>query len=441
MLCDKWDEEDWDTLIDPIQTGNCILMLGPDVAAELFDGAYKPLTEILANNLADIGQINEMAESEKIPIDTSNLAQMSLYYEIKTRRRARPKVEEFYRSKQGLTSPIHENLATLPFHLIITSTPDNMFYNAVKKIPTKNPLKAHYNFSGKKQELVIDGKTGSETEPLIFYLYGVIEDHNSLVLTENDFLNFLVKIASGNPPIPMNILSELRNKENSFLFLGFGFRHWYLRILLHILQIESKKYSSFALEQFYFEKLKRDTVYFFIESDYRIRICNANLISFSSELKKRYDNKILFSPKEKLQVRDAPSIFICHAEEDKSFAIKLYKELEEKGFKPWLDKEDLNGGVSWNEKIIRTLNKIDYVIIIASESLRKKNIGYVNKEITLALDRQTQFRNLTFIIPVLIDNSPVLEELNHLQVIDFKISDGIEKLCNTIKRDQQLRKR
>ncbi|MEN6319073.1 MAG: toll/interleukin-1 receptor domain-containing protein [Syntrophaceae bacterium] len=437
MPCFEWNDDDWSELIDQIQTGRCILMLGPDAAGEEVDGGYQPLAEILANELAEKSEIKKLAESLKISIDTSNLAQVSLYYEMKTKRRVRPKVEEFYKDRQNQSSPFHENLAALPFYLAITSTPDDMFYNALINTP-KKPVKAHYDFRGNKNDLIAGG-TGAAGEPLVFYLYGTIENPNSLVLTENDLLDFLMKIASGNPPLPINILSELRDKEKSFLFLGFGFRHWYLRILLHILQVESKKYASFALEQFDVDRLK-NTIYYFSESEYKIQICNAELCSFAEELRHRYER---ISPVEspKPQFRDASTVFICHTSEDKEYAEKLYTEMKARGFKPWLDKENLRGGVLWNNEIQKTINEIDYFIVLQSEALAKKNIGYVNREIQFALNRQLDFRGLCFIIPVQIDSSPLIEELKHVQSIDLRDPGQIDKLFTLISRDQQIRRR
>ena len=436
MKCGEWNNEDWDALIDPIQTDKCILMLGPGAAGEEAGGRFMPLTEILANELAETSQIKEMTESLRVSIDTSNLAQVSLYYEMKTKKRVRPKVEDFYRARQNQTSPFHENLAGLPFHLAITSTPDDMFYNAVKKV-NKHPVKAHYDFKGDKKDLIT---VGTPSAPLVFYLYGTIEKPNSLVLTENDFLDFLVNIASGNPPLPQNLLSELRDKEKSFLFLGFGFRRWYLRILLHILKVESKKYSSFALEKFDVNQL-RDTIYFFSESDYKIHICNAELIGFTKELKDRYE-RISPATVPKPQLRDAPTIFICHASEDKEYAANLYKLLEGEGFKPWLDKENLRGGILWDNEIQKTIGEIDYFIVLQSKALVEKNIGYVNKEINLALDRQLEFRPGTnFIIPVQIDDSPPLDNFKRFHIIDLRDKEQIEKLFTAITRDQQIRRR
>ncbi|NUM69130.1 toll/interleukin-1 receptor domain-containing protein, partial [candidate division KSB1 bacterium] len=41
-------------------------------------------------------------------------------------------------------------------------------------------------------------------------------------------------------------------------------------------------------------------------------------------------------------------IFLCHASEDKPKVVEVYRFLQQQGFKPWLDKEDLLPGQRWD---------------------------------------------------------------------------------------------
>lgn len=442
MKYGEWNDEDWSTLIYTIRRQNCILMLGPDAAVEQVDGQPRFLTEILAGELAE----KITAKIESWNIAPSNLAQVSQFYCMETGRNClEAKVYSFYDSRRNLASEVHKDLAALPFYLTITSTPDHMFYEALKQ-EKKEPIIGRYNFRGENPDMV---PTGTVETPLIFYLYGTIEEPESLVLTENDLLDFLVAVVSGAPPLPHNILSELRSKNKSLLFLGFGFRHWYLRILLHVLEADGKESRSFALEQFApgnIEDFQR-TILFFKESDYKIQICNMELNNFVKELRKRFEESSAAGPSKPgtskvLPPEDAPTVFICHASEDKEYAANLYEQLQMAGFNPWIDKENLRGGDEWNRLIEKTIKKIDYLVVLQSKALAQKQIGYVNKEINAALDRQDEFRHgIRFIIPVQIEECPLLEDLDHLQTIDLSNKDNIKDLISTIKRDQQRRKK
>jgi len=94
-----------------------------------------------------------------------------------------------------------------------------------------------------------------------------------------------------------------------------------------------------------------------------------------------------------------------------------------------------------SREIKKTIEKVDYIIVVQSYALASKNIGYVNKEISTALERQKYFRGIRFIIPVKIDDSPILEDLKFLQTIDLKQQNDIEQLFRLIKRDQERRKK
>ncbi len=146
----------------------------------------------------------------------------------------------------------------------------------------------------------------------------------------------------------------------------------------------------------------------------------------------------------KIVDKDSPIIFICHASEDKNYAASLYAKLEQAGIRPWLDKENLEnlrGGDNWDEEIRIIMKESNYVVILQSSNLAKKIEGYVNKKIKMALDRQMDFvRGIRFIIPVKIDDGPLLEELEHLHAYDLTDKANMKHLINAIKRDFEKRK-
>lgn len=438
MECSTWSEENWEALLLTIQTGNCILMLGPDASSVEVDGNNLPISTMLSEKLA--GEIDDVIKDWAI--DPTDLLQVALYYSIEKgvgRNELLAKAVSYYKQMAGQTSRFLDNIAALPFYFSVTSTPDSLLFEALKKMG-KEPTVDAYNFRGGKKDLV---KMGTVEKPLVFHLYGSVGEPQSLVLSERDLFDFLVAVASRNPPLQGNVLSELQNKEKSLLFLGFGFNHWYLRILMHILQLRSKESSSFALEQFAPSSLEalKGTIYFFRKSDYKIQICSKDLVGFAQELRERYEKSSPL-PVKKAKRTDAPRVFICHASENSGTAAALYSDLEAEGMVPWLDREKLRGGDLWDTRIDQTIRKeIDYFIVLQSESLAEKTIGYVNKEINIAMDRQKEFRGVKFVIPVTIDDSPLLAELEKFQSIDLRENDAVPDLTRLIHRDQQIRRR
>ena len=133
-----------------------------------------------------------------------------------------------------------------------------------------------------------------------------------------------------------------------------------------------------------------------------------------------------------------PAIFICHANEDKNYAMKLYEKLQNAGFKPWMDKRNIRVGEDWDKSVEKAIQKIDYFIVLQSRAMNQKIEGYLYDEIHIALKRQDKFKEgMTFIIPVKIEDCEVLEELKHLHTIDLLNHKIIDELIGTIVEDYQ----
>jgi hypothetical protein len=248
-------------------------------------------------------------------------------------------------------------------------------------------------------------------------------------------------VISEKPPLPKKILGEIRKSENCFLFLGFGFRHWYLRILLHFLDATGRSSRSFALENFDAaasgHDLERTTLFF--QEGYKINFFDMDLQMFTEQLRQNFEKRS--APKSDSDVSglapDAPIVFLCHANEDKRQAEDLARDLEKIGFKPWLDKEGLSGGDEWDQKITKLISdEINYFVVLQSKALEGKEVGYVNKEIALALEKQLQVRApRIFIVPVFIEKCDKLKLLEGWQSIDLTASNGMVELSNALRRD------
>lgn len=90
-----------------------------------------------------------------------------------------------------------------------------MLVNALEE-NKKEPVINWYNFNGANPGMV---QMGTDEKPLVFYLYGAVNEPGSLMLTENDLLDFLVVLSSGKRPLSDNIRSELQDGNKSFLFI------------------------------------------------------------------------------------------------------------------------------------------------------------------------------------------------------------------------------
>jgi hypothetical protein len=438
----QFSDVDWVALIETIQNDQCVLIFGPDISIP--DGEESPLAWQLANEFAALLK-DELPPKEFGKISPDNLPQTSLFYshikggDIYPRTIAR----SFFKKKADKSSSLHKNLAELPFRTVITSAHDEMFLRALES-KGKAPKVHCYNFNGNQHEAVAKGTIES---PMVYYLYGHPRELQSLVLTESDLLDFLVKVIKGRPELPDNILSMFASEKKCYLFLGFGFRNWYLRILMHVMQ-KNKKTRSIAMEKVFQKRLKefQSTVLFFKKSRHNIHIFNMELNQFAETLKNKYCERFPdgqeISP-DQTPSPDAPVAFISHARENRKEATALCNQLNQKGISAWIDWKDLYAGDDFDFEIKKAIkDKIDYFIFLNSSELADRNEGYVIKELNAAIDRQEGFKKgLKFIIPITFDNTKAMDEYQKLNQISLPTIDDIDPIVSAIRRDQERRKR
>ena len=128
------------------------------------------------------------------------------------------------------------NAGTASFSLIVTTSQDQLLAQALNAVNmNKTASVQRYHAWGDKRDNPEFEITGSPSAPVIYHLFGHADEPESLVLSENDVLDFLKAVISGSSPMPNSLLRVLKSKEQSFLFLGFGVRRWDLRMLLKIL--------------------------------------------------------------------------------------------------------------------------------------------------------------------------------------------------------------
>jgi len=445
------EEKDWNLLLHTINRGNCVVFLGPEMAQDVVDGHSRALTEVLARRLAD--ELKQRSPTDiLIEYDLAHVARK--YSDYNSSIDLQVAVTQFYEEKKDHTSQPYLDLAALPFHLVVKTTPDAYFLEALRR--HKKPCQVEgYHYRGPRRDLV---PPATAKKPMVYYLYGYVDVPESLVISENDVLDFLVNVIAKNPPLPTNISSEIRDPSKCFLFLGFSFKNWYLRILFHVLQGQSHSNRSFALEATGPENdpAHQGAILFFKDTHKIYHYC-LDVGVFTDELRRRYETKygvnhIPASTGAEAQVLvEAPMAFICHASEDAGYAAELSRKLREAGIDTWLDKAALKTGDDWNRQIEDAIGDVDFFLILQSRAMRDKNIAYVNKEINLALERRREFRpGIRFIMPLIIEEGGEMEDFDDLstfQALDLAHDlahdkeQSLTQLVNAIERDFERRKR
>ena len=77
-----------------------------------------------------------------------------------------------------------------------------------------------------------------------------------------------------------------------------------------------------------------------------------------------------------------PSIFISYSRKNVNFVDRLVRSLEGLGFDCWVDRQDLEGGTIWREKVSLSIRKCQaFVLVISPDSM---NSPIVAQEVSLA---------------------------------------------------------
>jgi len=239
----KLDDSFWNTLFRLIQKEKCTPFLGPSISAK----ALTPQSEAA----------RKWAEKQKYPFDAYNgdLARVAqfLTFELGEFVAKEEIIEEWLR--QGKTpdfnnpNDAHAILARLPFSLYVTTNYDDYLCDALLH-HGKHPQRVYY-YDGEW----VGGNINVEPkpdQPMVMHLYGHQNESESLILSEDDHLRYLLKFArrktesekvdkKENDIITFPTYVTERIGQTSYLFIGFTASEWSFRTLFQILSTFEKK--------------------------------------------------------------------------------------------------------------------------------------------------------------------------------------------------------
>ena len=221
---DTLEERDWKLLLRRIKDGKCTPFLG---AGACF-GAL-PLG----------GQIaREWAQEHQYPLeDCHDLARVAQFLAVEYDSMF-PKEEILGQWFKEVAPPDftvsdepHGVLADLPLPVYMTTNYDDFMVQALES-RHKDPKRelCRWNQLVKDEPSIFDsGFTPTVANPVVFHLHGHDRVPESLVLTEDDYLDFLVNISRDQTLLPPRIQEALTGA--SLLFIGYSLADWDFRVL------------------------------------------------------------------------------------------------------------------------------------------------------------------------------------------------------------------
>jgi hypothetical protein len=242
---------------------------------------------------------------------------------------------------------------------VLTTCHDNLLAEAFIA-ENKSPTRYWYHYRGEPRDNRELNTALSRDAPAVYHLFGSFDEPNSLVLTENDLLDFINHFISSRPSLPNSLRSLLRN--NTFLFVGFGVKYWYIRLLLKILiRTLDLPPASIALEHLGDLGIKeREQTILFYSRGVRVELVDMEIDAFLRELSRRLDESPGYVGTEKQQIRLA-QVFISYERSDEDFAKRLFEALPKNRFDIWID-HLLREGEDWSAELEEKIKSSDYFL-------------------------------------------------------------------------------
>jgi SIR2-like domain len=300
------EEKDWRTLLDKIEMGSCTPFIGAGASRPSLPGGAD-LAELLLVE-------DEASNGTSAPItDRTDLAKVTQYlvatYEdaplIKTRIAKR--IDAAVRPSFEEDDEPHRILAQLPLPIYLTTNYDDFMMRALQ---AERKTEARREICRWNKSLMDDVSSvfdsGFEPEaarPVVFHLHGHSGLPESMVATEDDYLDFLVntsKDLAGSPAgqqravLPVRIRRAITN--STLLFLGYGLADINFRVILRGLvgSLEpSRRHIQIAVQ--YLDSKESADVKEYLEQYFRwtldVKVFWGTSREFAAELNKRWKTR------------------------------------------------------------------------------------------------------------------------------------------------------
>lgn len=228
------DDNSWDLLLMRIRAGRCTPFLGAGV-----NFGYLPLGGEIALEWSDkfgypikneIGDLSRVAQFVATEFGDSSAPKEKIIELLAARLSPPP---------YGTTDEPLTALAKLPFRIYLTTNYDDLLFDAFDKQTDKHPKRdiCKWYSSLKVPPSVLVGAFEATTDtPVIYHLHGHNSIPESLVLTEDDFLDFLIHMAQDRNFLPPAIQAAL---TGTLLFIGYRLADINFRVLFRGLKYVS----------------------------------------------------------------------------------------------------------------------------------------------------------------------------------------------------------
>lgn len=247
--------EKWPSILRTIARGQCTPILGPglyepvlgsprDIARRWAEAYHYPMAPHERESLPQVAQYLTVNQYERAPYDELEeyLKQelitqfgQDLPPDLRDNQTSLDHLIEAVGTIYRQRSPVepYSVLAQLPLPVYITTNWNNLLASALQEAG-KDPqvVLCPWNEYVEQLETIYDREPDyqpSPQRPLVYHLFGRLSEPETVVLTEDDYFDFLIGVTRNKELIPTAVRRALA--DTALLFLGFQLDDWQFRVL------------------------------------------------------------------------------------------------------------------------------------------------------------------------------------------------------------------
>lgn len=420
-----WEEMDWDDLLDFIDGGSVVPIVGPGLQRVEYQGRERYFHQVLARRLAERLKVS----GENLPFG-EELHTVACRYLKNERdvgriytalRRSMPRSDEI-----TLPIPLLKLAEIEPLRVFITINFDSLLTQALNQSRFEGNAGATevlaYTLDGELDDLPEDA--GLLNNATVYHLFGKLSSipnhQEDYVVTQEDVLEWVHTLQGRKPKMLFDLVCH-----SNLLILGCGFAGWLARFFIRAhsrRRLRERSKIDYFVDEAAFRDAKLVEFLQKFRSPYTRFWSDGGALEFVEELHRRWTAFRPSSPAKTVEALfkepDQEAVFISYASEDSAAAKRLGKAIRAKGVSVFLGQGSVGFGEDWGRKIRRSIQSCSLFLPVLSKATKSRRQGYYRREWKIALSRLEFFSpDQVFIMPLVVDDlepEGVPEEFRHL---------------------------
>lgn len=406
----------WDQLLEHLEEGRVIPIVGQDLLTVRFEGRDVPLYRLLAERLAGGLEVSPADLDDTGALNTVACRYLAQGGELED---IYSVLKSVMPPPESLTTPepLLQLAAIKPLRLFVSTTFDPLLERALNEVRFGGQARTQVLSYSPQTAADLPGAVTME-HPVVFQLLGRLSAVPDYAITDEDVLEFMHSLQSETRR-PALLFDELNRRH--LLIIGSSFSGWLARFFIRIAKRERLTQARVKTDIVADRHVQEDAslVYFLRHFSVRTKVFPGHAVEFVNELHQRWMERHPATadvPAPATHPRPSPlemergAVFLSYAREDRQAVEAMKDGLERAGIDAWFDITELEMGDPWQDKIRRNIENCSFFVPVISRHTLIPERRYFRVEWRHAEAVAMQVApSMKFILPVVIDETTSAE--------------------------------